>query len=153
LDSVQDRLAQAGLCLPEPPKPAGTYTPFLRLGTQLLVAGQTCLRGGVLQYEGIVGDDLSIPEAQEAAQLCALNALATAGLACDGDFGRVRLVKMTGYVRCAADFAEQPRVLDGASETFVLALGERGKHVRAAIGTHALTRRAPVEIETLFELL
>ena len=152
VETIDDRLAAAGLRLPDSQTPNGNYIPFVVAGSQILVAGQTCLVNGVLQYEGVVGDTVSLEDAQSAAQICALNALA-AGQACEGDFTRLRVLKLTGYVRCIPEFGDQPRVMDGASELLILALGERGQHVRAALGTNALPRRAPVEIETLFELL
>ncbi|MFI1332880.1 RidA family protein [Streptomyces sp. NPDC020845] len=152
MSDIHTRLKERGLRLPEPPKPNGNYIPFARSGRQILVAGQTCLTDGVLQYEGVVGVDLTVPEAQQAAALCALNALAIAGLACDGDFDRLRALKVTGFVRCGTDFADTPLVMDGASDVLVLALSERGRHVRAAVGAAALPRRAPVEIDTLFEV-
>jgi enamine deaminase RidA (YjgF/YER057c/UK114 family) len=153
VETIHDRLAAAGLRLPDSQTPNGDYIPFVVSGSQILVAGQTCLVNGVLQYEGVVGDTVSLEDAQAAAQICALNALAAAGQACEGDFTRLRVLKLTGYVRCIPEFGDQPRVMDGASKLLILALGDRGRHVRAALGTNALPRRAPVEIETLFELL
>ncbi|MCX5084312.1 RidA family protein [Streptomyces sp. NPDC056121] len=152
MSDIHARLKERGFRLPAPPKPNGNYLPFVRSGRQVLVAGQTSTSGGVLQYEGIVGVDLTVPQAQHAAALCALNALAIAGLACDGDFDRLRVLRLTGFVRCGSDFADTPLVMDGASELLVLALGERGRHVRAAVGVAALPRRSPVEIESTFEV-
>ncbi|MFJ4208067.1 RidA family protein [Paenarthrobacter sp. NPDC089675] len=151
--TIHERLANAGLNIPKSPKPAGTYVPYIKSGSQILVAGQTCLIDGVLQYEGVVGRELSLEDARAAARICALNVLAILSHACSGDFSRLRMLKMTGYVRCSPEFGDQTRVIDGASDLFMLALGGNGRHVRAALGTSALPRRAPVEIETLFELL
>ncbi|MGW1025623.1 RidA family protein [Streptomyces sp. NPDC002577] len=152
MSDIHTRLRERGLRIPEPLKPGGNYVPFVRSGRQLLVAGQICRTDEVVQYEGVVGVDLTVAQARQAAALCALNTLAVAGLACDGDFDRLRALKLTGYIRCGTDFADQALVMDGASDLLVLALGERGRHVRAAVGVAALPRRAPVEIETLFEV-
>ncbi len=152
-ETAEDRLRSIGLELPPPPVPNGSYTPFVQVDSQIYIAGQTCLLDGVLQYEGTVGVDLTLEQAKLAAQLCALNALATLKEACGGDLASVRAVKMTGFIRCDASYGDQPKVLDGASDILRLALGDRGAHVRAAIGTNSLPRRAPVEIETVFQVL
>lgn len=75
------------------------------------------------------------------------------GQACAGNFDRLRLLNVTGYVRCQPDFGSQADVMNGASNLFLLALGDRGRHVRTAAGTNALPHGAPVEIATHFEIL
>lgn len=150
--TISDRLATIGLSLPVPPTPKYSYVPYRISGNQLFVAGQTCIIDEVPVHTGTLGGNLTIEQGQRAAQVCALNALAVVSMACDGDFSRVRALKMTGYVRSTDDFDKQPLVLNGASDLLVLALGEDGKHVRAALGTNALPRHSPVEIEMLFEL-
>ena len=152
-DSLQERLHAAGLSLPAPTVPAANYIPFTRLGSLLFVAGQTPVLDGKAQFVGVVGKDVSIETAQLAARLCALNVLAQVGVACDGDFARVRAIRVGGFIRCEPDFTEQALVMNGASDFFVLALGERGCHVRTAVGTNALPRGVPVEIEAIFELI
>ena len=149
---VPARLQERGWRLPTPPTPNGSYVPSVWSGRQLFVAGQTPMADGTLLFEGVVGVDLSLAQAQQAAEQCALNALAIAAAATDGAFERLRVLKVTGFVRCLADFADTPRVLDGASEVLIHALGDRGRHVRAAVGVSALPRRAPVEVEILFEV-
>ncbi|WP_370178889.1 RidA family protein [Rhodococcus wratislaviensis] len=144
------RLEEAGYALSNPPTPNGRYRPFVRVGDQLFIAGQTCMRDGVLIHRGTVGVDVDMDEARRAAALCALNTLAVLEVATDGNLDAVRAVKMTGFIRCVSDFSAQPAVLDGASEVLETALGDRGGHARAAIGASALPRSAPVEIETVF---
>ena len=150
--SVIDRLAEIGLKLPTPPKPLFSYIPFRISGNQLYIAGQTCIVDEVPICTGTVGDDVTIEMGARAAQVCALNTLAVVGMACEGRFERVRALKLTGFIRCTADFDKQPLVLNGASDLLVVALGERGKHTRAALGTNSLPRHSPVEIETIFEI-
>lgn len=152
MDTVIDRLEAVGLSLPKPPNPNGDYVPFTRTGNMLFLAGQTCTREGQLLYSGTIGADMSIEDGQKAAGACALNLLSVLSLACEGDFERVRALKVNGFVRCASDFTEVPRVIDGASKLFLLALGERGRHARAAIGAYALPRGASVEVEAVFEI-
>ncbi|MDA7417088.1 RidA family protein [Xenophilus arseniciresistens] len=151
-DDVIQRLKAAGLALPRPTLPAANYVPFTRLGSLLFVAGQTPVQDGEPQYLGVVGTDVDIESAQAAARLCALNVLAQVGVACEGRFERVRALRIGGFVRCTADFTQQAMVMNGASDLFVLALGERGKHARTAVGTHALPRGVPVEVDGMFAI-
>jgi enamine deaminase RidA (YjgF/YER057c/UK114 family) len=152
MSNVVSRLARAGLKLPNAPQPAASYVPYRRSGNVLYVSGQTCVVDGVPVCTGIVGRDVSVERAAEAARVCALNVLAQVGAACQGDLDRVTVLKLTGYIRCTDDFTQQPAVLDGASDLLTLALGEKGKHARAAIGTNALPRGSTVEVEAIFEI-
>lgn len=154
MSGFKERLAAAGLTLPpQPLKPGGSYVPFVWSGRQLLVAGQICRVEEEMQFEGVVGQDLTVEQGQEAARLCALNTLAVVNAACERDISRLRLLSLSGFIRCVPDFGEQAKVMDGASELFLQALGENGKHVRTAVGVYALPRNAPVEISTVFELV
>lgn len=149
---VAERLAALGLSLPKAPSPNGDYVPFTRSGSILFLAGQTCTREGSLLYSGTIGADMTLEEGQKAAEACAVNLLSILSLACDGDFDRVRALKVNGFVKCSPDFTQQPRVIDGASRLFLHVLGERGRHARAAVGVHALPRGASVEVEAIFEI-
>jgi enamine deaminase RidA (YjgF/YER057c/UK114 family) len=148
--AVRARLSAAGLTLPAPNPPAANYVPFTRVGTMLLIAGQTPVLNGEPQVLGVVGVSVTVGEAQAAARLCALNILAQVHAALDGDLDRARCLRLGGFVRCRDDFAQQARVLDGASDLLVLALGENGRHARTAVGTNALPRGVPVEIDAIF---
>jgi enamine deaminase RidA (YjgF/YER057c/UK114 family) len=150
--SLAELAVAAGLRLPEPPEPGGRYRSFVRSANQLWVAGQLPRVGDEVQHRGIVGANVSVAEAREAAVLCALNTLGVVSRACDGDAGELRLISVTGFVRCTADFSEQAKVVDGASEVFLRVLGDRGPHVRTSVGANALPRGAPVEIATVWEV-
>lgn len=153
MDEVLRRINELGLELPGFNVKGGNYTLFTVQGDLLFVSGQVCLRNNTLQYKGTVGVDLSIEEAQDAASICALNLLAIVNLACEGDFSKVRVLKVNGFIKCLPDFEQQAKVLDGASNLLVSVFGEeRGKHARAAIGVAALPRGAPVEVEAVFAL-
>ena len=102
---------------------------------------------------GAIGHGLTLEEGQAAARLCALNTLAVAGAACGGDFSRLRLLSLSGFIRCVPEFGQQAKVMDGASEVFLQALGDNGKQVRTAVGVYALPGQAPVEIFTIFEMV
>jgi len=114
----------------------------------LYLSGHLPDRPGWTTWRGIVGADITTDQAVQAASATALNLLATLQHA-TGDLDRIqRVLKLTGFVRSAPDFADQPTVVNGASEIFLKLWGpERGRHVRSAIGVAALPFGAPVEVE------
>ena len=150
---VEARLAALGLKLPEAPAPAANYVPYVVSGGLVFVAGQAPVAGGEYLSVGRVGAEVSLEAARAAARLCALNVLAQVKAAAGGDWARVtRCVRLCGYVSSAPTFFDQPKVLDGASDLVVEALGEAGKHARSALGVYALRGNVPVVIDAIFEL-
>jgi enamine deaminase RidA (YjgF/YER057c/UK114 family) len=88
-----------------------------------------------------------------AARSCALSLLAQVRAACDGDLDRLkRVVKLTGFVNSTADFTDQPKVINGASDFMVAALGDAGRHARSAVSAASLPLGVAVEIEGIFEI-
>lgn len=144
--SVEERLKELGLTLPEAPKPVAAYIPAKRAGDLVFVSGQIPLRDGKIAYQGKVGAERTPEEGYEAARLCALNALA-AVKALVGSLENVEVLQVRGYVNCTPDFENHPEVVNGASELLVELFGERGKHARAAVGVSGLPRDATVEVE------
>ncbi|MBL1377439.1 RidA family protein [Zobellella iuensis] len=154
MHTIEHRLTELGITLPEAGHPAGNYQACLQLGARLLLSGQTCKLNGTLVYAGQVGGALSLEEGQAAARLCALNLLAQLKMACGGELGRVeRCVKLTVFVNCPPGFSAQPLVANGASDLMVEVFGERGAHVRSAVGVCALPGNAAVEIDAEFQLV
>lgn len=151
--SVEDRLRDLGYELPPVPNPAGSYVPAARAGTLIFTAGQLPFKEGRLPYTGKVGREVSAEEAQEAARLCALNALAAVRAEAGSLENVSRIVKVTGYVASAAGFNGQPGVMNGASEFIGEVFGERGLHARSAVGVAELPLDAPVEVELIVELV
>lgn len=150
--SLSDRLAVAGVTLPEAAAPAANYMPFVRIGDMLHVSGQLPGVPGAL-IVGKLGSDLAIEDGAAAARACALNLLGQVRAACDGDIDRLmRVVKITGFVNSTPDFTDQPRVINGASDFLVQTLGEPGRHARSAVGVSALPFGVAVEIEGLFQI-
>jgi len=150
--TIEDKLRQMGVVLPDPPKPVASYVPCVRTANLLFVSGQVPREKGVLRYGGHVGNDRSVEEGQQAARLCALNALSAVKQEL-GDLGRVRrVVKLTGYVASAAGFTDQPKVVDGASVFLVELFGDRGQHARAAVGVNELPLGSLVELEVIVEV-
>jgi len=151
-DRYSDALAELGLSLPEVSSPAGAYVPTVVTGNLLFIAGQISQVDGVV-HAGKLGAELSIEEGQVAARLCALNVVAHVAAAVGGDLDRVRrCVRLGGFVNAVPDFRDHAQVLNGASELLVALFGERGRHVRAAIGAGSLPRGAAVELEAVFEI-
>jgi enamine deaminase RidA (YjgF/YER057c/UK114 family) len=110
----------------------------------LYVAGQVAMKGGKL-ITGRVPSEVSVEQAHEAAQCCALNILAQIEAAVGLD-RVIEMAQLIGWVLSDDDFGEQPQVINGASDLLVGVLGEPGKHARAAVGTNSLPRGVTVEI-------
>lgn len=150
--TVEARLAELGVTLPEPAAPAANYVPFVKTGNQLFVSGQLPMSANGLEVVGKLGDTVSIEDGKAAARLCAINLLAQAKAA-TGDLEKVtRLVKIVGFVNSTPDFADQPQVINGASDFLVEAMGDKGRHARSAVSAGALPFNVAVEIEAIFEL-
>lgn len=149
---VTDRLDELGLTLPPAPRPAAAYVPAVVSASQVITAGQLPLVDGALPATGRCGDTLDTEAAQDLARTAALNLLAVAGDAVDGDLDRLRLVKLTVFVASTPDFHEQHLVANGASLLLHDVLGERGVHARSAVGVAVLPLNAPVELEGVFAI-
>ncbi|KZK79480.1 Endoribonuclease L-PSP [Pseudovibrio sp. W64] len=151
-DTIQQNLAKLGVTLPEAAAPAANYVPFVKTGNQLFISGQLPMQDGKITKTGKVGADLSIEDGVEAARLCAINLLAQAKAA-TGDLSQiVRLVKIVGFVNSNGDFGDQPKVINGASDFMVAAMGDAGRHARSAVSAGSLPFNAAVEIEAIFEV-
>lgn len=150
--SVQARLEELGITLPPPPRPAGAYTPAVRTGNLVFVAGQVPSVAGEVKYRGQLGRDLDVAAGQEAARLCALNALSVLAAECGGLDAVRRIVRLGGFVCSAPSFTDQALVLNGASELVSQILGPAGVHARVAVGCPALPLGAAVELEMLAEV-
>jgi enamine deaminase RidA (YjgF/YER057c/UK114 family) len=149
--NVYDRLKELGVGLPQSTPPAAAYCPGVKAGDFVFTAGQTPKVNGVLQYRGKCGTDLTLEDAQKAARMCAVNCLAIVNRLCGLD-KVVRVVKVTGFVNCAADFTKQSQVVDGASKLLYDLFGEAGAHARSAVGMSSLPGNAACEVEMIFQV-
>ena len=150
---VEKRLAALGITLPKPAAPAANYVPFVVAGPLVFVSGQVTFGPAGIEYVGKLGREFSVKDGQAAARLCAINLLAQLRVACGGDLDRVRrCVKLGVFVNCTADFTEQPQVANGASDLMVAALGDSGRHARAAVGAPSLPLGVAVEVDGIFEI-
>jgi enamine deaminase RidA (YjgF/YER057c/UK114 family) len=149
--SVESRLAELGLELPEVATPAGAYVPAVISGNLVFTAGQIPLVDGKLMAEGRLGAEISAEEGKDIAQRCALNAIAAVKSAL-GDLERVKkVVKVVGFVASNPEFTAQPGVVNGASELLQAAFGDKGIHARSAVGVAVLPLNSPVEVELIVE--
>lgn len=149
---IDDRLRELGITLPAPRPPVANYVPFVVAGGLLYISGQVS-NGPDGLIKGRLGDDLSIEQGVDAARACAISLIAQAKIACDGDLDRVRrVVKLCGFVNAAANFADHPKVVNGASDLMVAVFGEAGRHARAAVGAPSLPMGAAVEIDAVIEI-
>jgi enamine deaminase RidA (YjgF/YER057c/UK114 family) len=149
---IEKKLRELGLELPNPSQPVGTYIGCVRVGTLLFVGGNIGRINGVLKYAGKVGEAVTLEQAYEMAQNCALNHLATIKAAL-GDLDQVeRIVKVTGYVNVGSGFNDMPKVINGESDLLVKLWGDRGQHTRAAIGVASLGGDAPVETDVIVQI-
>lgn len=144
------RLQQLGIQLPQPPKPVAAYIPAIRVGNLIHVSGQLPLLEGKLLFTGSVPEVVSVEQAQAAARQCLLNGLAAAAAVVGGPEFVMGLVQVSGYVQSASGFAQQPQVINGASELALDLMGDDGKHARIAVGVSSLPLNAPVEISFVF---
>ena len=143
---IEDRLQELGIELPPPPKPVASYVPVVMAGGLAFVAGQGALVDGQVLHPGHVGADVTVEQAQEAANRCALQALAALKEEL-GSLDRLRrIVNVTVYVSSAPGFTDQPVVANGASDLFVEVMGDAGRHARAAVGVPDLPLGLSVEI-------
>lgn len=141
------------MTLPKAPKPVAAYVPWVRAGNLIFISGQIPLEDGRLHVLGRVPKTVSEQQAIDAARQCVLNGLAVLSDALDGDLSRVRrIVRLGVFVACEPDYADQPKVANGASELLQEIFGESGRHARAAVGCSALPLRAPVEVEFVVEV-
>lgn len=152
MSAIEQRLAERGLDLPPAAAPAANYVPYVISGSLLFISGQLPMQGGGVAVRGRLGGGVSIEQGQAAARLCGLNLLAQAKAASGGDLDRVRrCVKLGGFVACTPEFVDHPKVINGASDLMVEAMGEAGRHARFAVGCSSLPLDAAVEVEAVFE--
>jgi enamine deaminase RidA (YjgF/YER057c/UK114 family) len=150
--SPEEKLKELGIELPEAPTPLGSYIPVLRAGSLVFLSGILPLKNGKLIRTGKVGDSVSLEEAQEDARQIVINAMSILKSNI-GSFDKIRrCVKITGYVASDSGFTEQPKVLNAASDLLFEIFGEKGRHVRSAVGVNVLPLNSPIEIEFIFEV-
>ena len=150
--SVEQRLRELGIKLPQVAKPKWAYVPCVRTGNLLFVSGQIGVCEDGVLHPGVLGRDVDVDQGREAARACAISALAAARRELGSLEKVTRVVKTNVYVASADGFAAQPDVANGASDLLHEIFGDAGLGARAAVGVAALPLGASVEAEFVFEV-
>jgi enamine deaminase RidA (YjgF/YER057c/UK114 family) len=152
MGKVEDRLESLGLVLPEVPTPLAAYIPAKKTGQVIFTAGQLPILNGELICKGLLGQDVDVEQAYQAARICTLNALAAIKVVVKDLDQIFQVVRVVGYVASTPTFTQQPAIVNGASELLLEIFGEVGKHARSAVGVASLPLNASVEIELIVEI-
>jgi enamine deaminase RidA (YjgF/YER057c/UK114 family) len=149
---IEERLEELGVKLPNPPTPAGSYVPAIRTGNLLFISGQIPMEDGKVIFTGKVSDD-NLETAQKSARMCAINILAQIKREL-GDLNKVsKIVRLSGFVNSVPEFAQQPKVINPASDLFFEIFGKNGKHSRIAVGVSGLPLNSMTEIDAIVEFM
>lgn len=149
---IENKLKELGYKLTTAPVPLASYIPAVVAGNLIFTSGQISSLNGELKFKGKIGYDLSEEEGKSAAELCALNCLSVIKNSI-GSLDKIeRIIKVTVFVNSADSFTSQPKVADGASDLLVKLFGEKGKHVRSAVGVNELPVNSAVEIEMIVQI-
>ena len=151
--SAEENIKKNNIILPKAPDPVGSYVATKIVGKLLYISGQISMDQNGNLIKGKVGKDLDIDKGYEAAVRCALSLVAQAKKACSDDLNKIKCcVKLTGFVNSINEFTDQPKVINGASDTIVNIFGDKGMHTRAAVSVNSLPLGVAVEVDAIFEL-
>ena len=150
--SIEDKLAELGITLPEAPAAVAAYQPWIRTGNLIFTSGQLPWRDGEIAYAGKLGAEISNEDGYQAARQCALNAIAQLKDA-TGNLDKIqKIVRIEGYVHCAEGFRSHPQILNGASDLVGELFGKRGQHSRLALGINEMPLNAAVQLAMTAEI-
>ncbi len=150
--TITENLQRLGVTLPSAPRPVGSYVPACQAGDLVFVSGVLPFQDEKILQPGKVGRELSIEEGKVNARIAIINTLAILQQEL-GDLSRVkRVVRLTGHVASAEGFADQPTVINGASDFLVEIFGEKGRHARLALGAFELPLHASIELELIVQI-
>ena len=151
--SPDENIKELNITLPKANDPVGSYAATRISGNLLYISGQISIDENGNLIKGKLGKDLTTEDGYNAAVRCALNITSQAKKACNGDLSKIKsCIKLTGFVNSTDDYNDQPKVINGASDTIVKIFGEIGMHTRAAVSTNSLPLGVAVEVDAIFEL-
>ena len=146
-------LKELNIDLPKAADPVGSYVAIKIVNKLLFISGQISIDENGNLIKGKLGNELNTENGYNAAKRCALSIIAQANKACEGDLSKIKsCIKLTGFVNSTEDFIEQPKVINGASDTIVKIFGDNGMHTRAAVSVNSLPLGVAVEVDAIFEL-
>ena len=152
--SAEEKLKELKINLPDPANPVGSYVAAKIIGKLIFISGQISMNENGQLIKGKLGNDLKTNDGYNAAKRCALSIISQAKKICNNDLSKIKsCVKLTGFVNSTDDFIEQPKVINGASDTIVSIFGDAGKHTRAAVSVNSLPLGVAVEVDAIFELI
>ncbi len=135
------------------PAALANYVPFKLSDSIVYVSGQAPVKNGELIYTGKVGEDITIDEGINAAELCCINIIAALKKSINGDWDRLEsFLKLGGFVNCNNNFYDQPKIINGASDLLVKIFGNKGQHARFAVGSNSLPMNISVEIDAIIKI-
>ena len=151
--TVEDKIKELKINLPKAADPVGSYVAFKISGKLLFISGQISMDEKGNLIKGKLGKDLDVDSGYKAAERCALSIVAQARKACNSDLSKIKsCIKLTGFVNSINEFTDQPKVINGASDTIVKIFGDKGMHARAAVSVNSLPLGVSVEVDAVFEL-
>ena len=151
--SYDDKIKELKIILPEAKPPVGNYVATKISGKMLFVSGQISIDEKGELIKGKVGKDLDVDSGYIAAKRCALSIISQIMKACDNDLTKIKsCIKLTGFVNSTDEFADQPKIINGASDLIAAVFGDSGMHTRAAVSTNSLPLGVSVEVDAIFEL-
>jgi enamine deaminase RidA (YjgF/YER057c/UK114 family) len=148
---IDERLKELGIEIPTPPSPAGSYIPVVITGNLAFVSGQIPMKEGKVVFQGKVPENQSVDSARDAAKICIINGLAQLKTNLGSLDKITKFVRISGFVNSNPNFAEQPKVINAASDLLVEIFGDMAKHSRIAVGVANLPLNSTVEIDMIVE--
>ena len=151
--TVENKLKELKIILPEPKNPVGSYVATKITGKLLFISGQISIDKDNNLIKGKIGKELNLDQGYSAAERCGRSLIAHVKKACGGDLEKIKsCIKITGYVNSIDSFVEQPKIINGASDIIVKILGKKGEHTRAAVSVNSLPLGVAVEVDAIFEV-
>ena len=151
--TFEENIKKNNIILPNAPDPVGSYVASKISGNFLFISGQISMDEKGNLIKGKLGNDLSTEDGYKAAERCALSIVAQANKILKNDLNKIKsCVKLVGFVNSNENYTEQPKVINGASDTIVKIFGDKGMHTRAAVSVNSLPLGVAVEVDAIFEL-